>query len=293
MQMIEPLRFKSAVFLYFGKVYLMKNLKAHTFIITFIYIEECKVGGTMSMEETISIQEIFQTLRKRLFLIFSITFLVASLSGVISYYYITPIYESSTQLLINQESPEQMYGVGDIQTNLQLINTYNEIIKSPVILDLVIEELALEKMTLKELINKILVSSKGDSQVVTITVQDPDQFIARDIANSTATIFKREITELMNIDNVSILAKATASDDQIPVKPQALLNVAIAMVLGLMLGIGIAFLLEYLDNTIKSDQDIGQLLSLPVIGSISSMGKNEQKKIRKISQKQQNSNGGI
>ena len=146
------------------------------------------------MEETISLQEIFQTLRKRIFLIFSFTVLAASLSGVISYFYITPIYESSTQLLINQESPEQMYGVGDIETNLQLINTYNEIIKSPVILDLVKEELALKKMTMTELIKKISISSKGDSQVVTITVQDPDRFIARDIANSTASIFKREIT---------------------------------------------------------------------------------------------------
>lgn len=243
------------------------------------------------MEESISLQEIFHTLRKRILLIFTFTFLATILSGVLSYFYITPIYETSTQLLINQESSEQMYGVGDIQTNLQLINTYNEIIKSPVILDLVKEELALENMTMTELIKKILVSSKGDSQVVTITVQDSDQYIARDIANSTATIFKREITELMNINNVSILAKATASDDQAPVKPQSLLNVAIALVIGLMFGMGLAFLLEYLDNTIKSEQDIEQLLSLTVIGSISSMEKKEQKKIRKIRHKQQKKGG--
>lgn len=254
-------------------------------------MEDSKVGGTAIMEETISLQEIFQTLRKRFFLIFTITFLAAALSGVLSYYYITPIYETSTQLLINQESSEQIYGVSDIETNLQLINTYNEIIKSPVILDLVKEELALEKITMTELINKISTSSKGESQVVTITVQDPDQFIARDIANSTATIFKREITELMNINNVSILAKATASDDQIPVKPQSLLNVAIATVLGLMLGIGLAFLLEYIDNTIKSEQDIDKLLSLTVIGSISSMEKKKQKKIRGIRLKQQKKGG--
>jgi len=243
------------------------------------------------MEETISLQEIFRTLRKRILLIFTITLFAALLSGIVSYYYITPVYETSTQLLINQESSEQMYGVSDIQTNLQLINTYNEIIKSPIILDLVKEELALEKMTITELIKKIIVSSKGDSQVVTITVQDPDQFIARDIANSTATIFKREITDLMNINNVTILTKATASEGQVPVKPESLLNIAIAMVVGLMLGVGLAFLMEYLDNTIKLEQDIEQLLSMPVIGSISSMEKKEQKKIRKIRHKQQKKGG--
>jgi capsular polysaccharide biosynthesis protein len=238
------------------------------------------------MEETISLQEIFQTIRKRILLIFSITVLAAVSSGVISYYYITPIYESSTQLLINQESTEQLSGVRDIQTDLQLINTYNVIIKSPAILDLVIEDLAFEKMTTQSLNNKITVNSEGDSQVVTITVQDADQFMARDIANTTATIFKREITELMNINNVSILTEATASDGQEPVKPQPLLNIAIAMVVGLMLSIGLAFLLGYLDNTIKSEQDIEKILSLPIIGSISSMDKKEQKKIRHLRQKQ-------
>lgn len=242
------------------------------------------------MEESISLQEIFQTLRKRILLIFTITFLAALLSGIVSYYYITPVYETSTQLLINQEPTEQLV-VADIQTNLQLINTYNVIIKSPVILDLVKEELALDKMTVPELNKKIMVSSEGDSQVVTISVQDSDQYIARDIANSTASIFKREITELMNINNVSILSKAVASDGQVPIKPRSLLNIAIAMVVGMMLGVGLAFLKEYLDNTIKLEQDIERLLSMPVIGSISSMEKKEQKKIRKIRYKQQKKGG--
>lgn len=237
------------------------------------------------MEETISLQAIFQTLRKRILLIFSITVLAAVLSGVISSYYLTPIYESSTQLLINQESTEQLSGVRDIQTDLQLINTYNVIIKSPAILDLVIDELAIEKMTTDLLTKNISVSNTGESQVVTITVQDADQYMASDIANTTATIFKREITKLMNINNVSILAEATASVEQTPVKPQRLLNVTIAIVVGLMLGIGIAFLLEYLDNTIKTEQDIEKILSLPIIGSISSMEKKEQKKISRLKKK--------
>ncbi|MDX1806643.1 MAG: Wzz/FepE/Etk N-terminal domain-containing protein, partial [Paenisporosarcina sp.] len=238
------------------------------------------------MEETISLQEIFQIIRKRILLIFSITFLIAIISGVISYYYLTPIYESSTQLLISQDSNEQQSGERDIETDLQLINTYNVIIKSSAILDLVKKELAIENMTTESLNNKINVISEVDSQVVTITVQDPDPSIARDIANTTADIFQREIVNLMNIDNVSILTKATASDGQEPVKPQPLLNVAISIVIGIMLSLGLAFLLEYLDKTIKSEQDIEKLLSLPVIGSISSMGTKEQKKIRKLKKKQ-------
>ena len=47
-----------------------------------------------------------------------------------------------------------------------------------------------------------------------------------------------------------------------------LLNIAIALVVGLMAGVGLAFLLEYLDNTIKNEQDIERILELPVLGSI-------------------------
>lgn len=220
------------------------------------------------MEETISLKELFLTLRKRLSLIALITILFATISGLISFFYLTPIYQASTQILVNQSKDEQAtYNVGEVQTNLQLINTYNVIIKSPAILDLVAKELDLN-MTSAQLNGKITVQSEQNSQVVNISVQDPDPKLAADIANKTASVFEKEIKEIMNVDNVSILAKAVVVDNQSPIKPQPLMNIAIALVVGLMLGVGIAFLLEYLDNTIKTEQDIEQTLGLPVLGAI-------------------------
>jgi capsular polysaccharide biosynthesis protein len=244
------------------------------------------------MEETISFQELAQTIKKRLGMILAITFIAAVISGVVSYLVLTPVYQATTQLLVNQEKSEvPTYNVGDIQTNLQLINTYNVIIKSPAILKLVVEDLALEDMSVEALNSKIAVSSVGDSQVVTINVNDPDPYIARDIANTTASIFQKEIVNLMNVNNVSILAEATASDLQQPIKPNPVLNMAIALVVGLMLGVGLAFLLEYLDNTIKTDQDIETLLELPVLGGISSMERKEQDKMMKKQSKRQKKEG--
>jgi len=220
------------------------------------------------MEETISLKELFLTLRKRLSLIALITILFATISGLISYFYLTPIYQASTQILVNQSKNEQnTYSAGEVQTNLQLINTYNVIIKSPAILDLVIQELNLN-MTTGQLNGKITVQSEQNSQVVNISVQDSDPTVAADIANKTASIFQKEIKDIMNVDNVSILAKAVVLDNQSPIKPQPLMNIAIALVVGLMMGVGIAFLLEYLDNTIKTEQDIEQTLGLPVLGAI-------------------------
>lgn len=229
------------------------------------------------MEETISLKELLHTLRKRLRLILSITFIAILLSGIISYFFLTPIYQASTQLLVNQSKNEQTaFQYNEIQTNLQLINTYNVIIKSPAILDLVIKELNLD-MTVDELNEKINVQNEKDSQVVNLSVQDSNPEQAAEIANKTADVFKAEIVKIMSVDNVSVLAKASVGENPSPIKPQPLLNIAIALVVGLMAGIGLAFLLEYFDTTVKNEQEIEKLIGLPVLGVIATMDESQLK----------------
>ncbi|WP_342600211.1 Wzz/FepE/Etk N-terminal domain-containing protein [Psychrobacillus sp. FSL H8-0483] len=221
------------------------------------------------MEETISLQELFKTLRKRLILIISMVAVVVMIAGVISYFFLTPIYQASTQILVNQQKIEQQqFNSQDIQTNLQLINTYNVIIKSPAILSKVIENLDLDT-TPAALTDKITVTNAQNSQVVNISVEDPEPFKAVDIANTTAQVFQEEIQKLMKVDNVNILSPAVHVENPSPIKPNPVLNMAIAAVIGLMLGVGIAFLLEYLDTSIKNEQDIEDILQLPILGLIS------------------------
>jgi capsular polysaccharide biosynthesis protein len=223
------------------------------------------------MEETISLLELFDTLKKRLHLILLITITAALVSGAVSYFYLTPIYQASTQILVNQAKNEQsLYNSNEVQTNLQLINTYNVIIKSPAILDKVVNQLHLN-MTTDQLNGKITVGSEKDSQVVNVTVQDPDPNTAAKIANNTAEVFQEQIGKIMNVDNVSILAKATVKANQSPIKPRPLVNIAIGFVVGLMAGVGVAFLLEYLDNTVKNEQEVEKLLELPVLGVIATI----------------------
>ncbi|MCM3670888.1 Wzz/FepE/Etk N-terminal domain-containing protein [Mesobacillus maritimus] len=221
------------------------------------------------MEETISLKELLQTLRKRLALIIAIALTATIISGVVSFFLLTPIYQASTQILVNQSKDEQsLYNYNEVQTNLQLINTYNVIIKSPRILDIVAEELKLG-LSSQQLNGKITVGNESDSQVVNISVQDENPKVAADIANTVATVFSKEIESIMNVDNVSILSKAEVVDGQSPVKPQPIMNIAIALVVGLMAGVGLAFLLEYFDNTVKNEQDVEKGLELPILGVVS------------------------
>ncbi|MFF2588502.1 YveK family protein [Peribacillus butanolivorans] len=219
------------------------------------------------MEETISIKDIFQTLKKRWKLITLLTLIAALISGAISYFLLTPVYQSSTQILVNQKQSKNQIDSTQIQSNIDMINTYSVIIKSPAILEKVIDDLELEQ-SVDQLSQKITINSQENSQVFSLTVQDSNPSKAVEIANSVSGTFEKEIKDIMNVDNVSILAKAEVKENPTPVKPSPLLNIAIAVVIGLMAGIGLVFLLEYMDNTIRDEKDIEKLLGLPLLGSI-------------------------
>lgn len=221
------------------------------------------------MEETISLKEIFGVIKKRLLLIISLIVGAALIAAIVSYFILTPTYQASSQFIVNQEAqdPAVKYSVNDIQTNIQLINTYNIIIKSPAILEDVVNELNLP-YSADQLKTKIQVASEESSQVVTVTATDTDSEQAVKIANTTVEIFQKNIPDIMSVDNVSILSQAEVSDNPSQVSPNPLLNIAIAIVLGAMVGVGIAFLLEYLDNTIRTEDDIEKNLGLPVLGVI-------------------------
>ena len=230
------------------------------------------------VEETISLKEILNIIKKRLLLIISLTIVAVSIAIVLSFYILTPIYQAQTQILVNPKgNSEEFYSWSQIETDLQLINTYNEIITTPFILSKVIEELKLDT-TPEQLINQITLSSESDSKVLKIQVQDSNPEQAANIANVTAEVFKKEIPSLMNVDNINILSPAKVSENPSPVKPNKTLNIAIGAVIGLMLGIGLAFLLEILDTTIKDEKDVEEILGIPIMGLVGSIPLEKAKK---------------
>ncbi|OBW58407.1 capsular biosynthesis protein [Solibacillus silvestris] len=230
------------------------------------------------MQETLSLKEIAKILKLRLRLISILTIIAIGISAGISFYALTPIYQSQTQILVNQNSSsEEAYSWQTTETDLRLINTYNVIITSPVILNPVIEKLNLN-LSPEQLINQISISSANDSKVVNVIVENRDPSLAVEISNTVAEEFKEQIPRLMSVDNISILSAAKMSENPIPIKPNKMLNIAIGGLIGLMLGIGLAFLLEFLDMSIKGERDVEDYLGLPVIGIVDFIKEENQKR---------------
>ncbi|WP_176706035.1 YveK family protein [Paenibacillus hemerocallicola] len=209
-------------------------------------------------------------IKKRIWLLLAIVLFSSVASGVVSFFFLTPIYEASTKLIVNKpaEAVGQQLNINDVTFNIQVINTYKEVIKTHYIMGIVAAEYPQFGLTSSELIEKVKVSSVNNTQVMTLVAQDKDYVKAANIVNAVSKVFQREIPKVMKVDNVSILNEASVNVQPAPVKPNPVLNVAISFVVSMMAAVGLILLLEYLDDTIRTEADVEQYLGLPTLSAI-------------------------
>ena len=222
------------------------------------------------MEEQIDLSKLFTILKKNMkyLIILPIVFLV--LSMVSTFIFMTPKYSSSTQVLVNQKETDNQMMAQQVQSNLQLVNTYSEIIKSPRILDKVSKNLK-GKYSSEEISGMLTVSNQAESQILNIAVENESREAASKVANEIANVFSKDVSKIMNVDNVSILSKADTNGNQISPKP--LINAVVGIFLGLIVALIIIFLKEMLDKRIKTEEDVEEILGLPVLGTIQDFSK--------------------
>lgn len=229
----------------------------------------------MEENDAIDLQEIIDILRQRIGIILIITAVCLVTSGVVSFFILEPIYETSTTMIVGKtRSQEQIIEYSDVLLSQKLVKTYGEIAKSRIVSNEVISNLGLE-LTPEQLKEKVTVTPVGDTEIIMIKVHDNSPVLATDIANNVAQVFMKHVIGIMKVDNVQVIDKAEIPIR--PIKPRHLLNISIAGMLGLMLAVGIVFLLEYLDNTIKSSKDVEKYLELPIIGAIPQICEQEER----------------
>ncbi|MEF3308994.1 Wzz/FepE/Etk N-terminal domain-containing protein [Paenibacillus sp. GYB004] len=234
----------------------------------------------------LELKEILLILKRKLWILISIVSIACLATAVINLYFTKPVYSTSTKLIVNKSSESSSIDkldLGSLNANIQLINTYKEILKTRAILDKVVDEHPEFNLTAEGLNARITVTSKEQSQVMTINVTDTSHPRAVGIVNAVAEVFKREIPRIMKVDNVTILNEEKIQDHPTPVSPNIRLNMIIAFIASLLISTGLIFFLEYLDDSIKSEKDIELALGLPTLAMIRKIKKKDLKGRHKAS----------
>jgi capsular polysaccharide biosynthesis protein len=225
------------------------------------------------MSQELDLRDYSRIILKRAWLIALIVTFVCSLVGWHSIFVKKPMYEASTKIVVTQ-LPTQFVAsqldLNEINMNIQLIDTYKEVIKTPAILDQVVADYPQFQLTAEAMSGMVNVSSVNNTQVMTVVVRNSSYVRAAEIANAISVVFQKEIPSIFNVQNVSILNKAKThpTGTPQPVGRNAKQNVMIAFMVSLMIGVGISFLLEYLDDTIKTEDDVKEWLDMPTLAMI-------------------------
>ncbi|MCO0861013.1 Wzz/FepE/Etk N-terminal domain-containing protein [Staphylococcus pasteuri] len=218
------------------------------------------------MEGKVDLSRIFKVLRKNIKKLITIPVIFMILSAIFTSLFVTPKYAASTQILVNQKQIENnVVNPNNVQNSLQSVNTYAEIIKSPRILERVSKELDY-KYDVKELSSFVKVTNQSNSQIINVSIVTENAKVSVKIANKVAKVFAKEVPDIMDVDNVSVLSKA--SDTENKVAPNITNNMLLTGLAALGLTLLIIYLKHILDRRIKTEQDVLDELQLPVLGVI-------------------------
>lgn len=217
------------------------------------------------MTKEVSVLEFIRIFKKRILMIILFCIMGVLLFSFLTFIVATPKYKSTSQLLVSHSRTEVVTSGIDIGTNLQLIDTYKDIIKGPVILEDVQSTLNLNT-TIDNLSEQVEVLTQDNSQVFSVVVTDENPQQAALMANTIAETFYNNIWDIMNIDNVTIISRA--QPNLVPSSPNVNLNLIIGFVISFTIGIGLAVLLEWMDNTIKDEESIARELGWSTLGEV-------------------------
>lgn len=195
--------------------------------------------------------------------------------------FITPQYQSTTRMYVLAKQNNDTLTNSDLQTSTLLTNDYAELIQSRTVTEAVIAQMNLD-LTHEELLAKLEVTVPADTRILTISVTDPDPYMARDLANTIRDTASEHIQQVMDVEAVNVADEANIPEQ--PVSPNTMRNGLIAGVLGCVIAVAV-ILVQYLTNdTIKTSEDVERYLQLSTLGMIpldDNEKKNSKRDIRK------------
>lgn len=229
--------------------------------------------------EEIDIKRFLKTVSNLKFVIIGVIIISIICGYYYSYNMVIPKYKSSVTVLLTQiEEKNDEITQSDVSLNNNLLTTYSQLIKSKSVLKPVIENLGLD-MTEEQLEKNMTVSITSNSQTLEIIAYNEDAKNAQDIADEISDVFAAKIKEIYKINNVTIIDEAYLPEE--PYNINHIKDILVFGVVGLVISMGLAMLIYFVDTSVKDEKDIEEFVELPVLISLP-LNKSKQKKGKDI-----------
>lgn len=238
--------------------------------------------------------EIFQAILKRASILLTLTVVFTVVGAGASLALNKKVYTSTTSLIVGQESQqetgefnkingepiyEDVIEYGESSISEQAKKFYLDTLIRRDVLEEVIERQSLD-LTIEEFRANVKMEVPENSSSVLITVNSPNLQNVDEIADELAVIFQDEVFKITEVEKIQVIN--TASEPEIVNTVSFVKNIVLAVVAALAIGVVLALVLEYLDDSVQSAKEIEKKLGLAVIGQIrkEDTRKEDLKKIR-------------
>ncbi len=219
-----------------------------------------------------NLQDLLILLRAR-WVTICVTTVAALLLAVVITLTTTPQYEASTRLFVSTaagDSVTELYQGG--LYSQQRVLSYSELVTGETLAQRTVDKLGLD-MSASELQREVSATAKPGTVLIDVVATDPSPVRARDIANTLSDEFALVVKDLEtpadgSAPNARVVVEQRASVPDHPVAPNKPRNIALGLLGGLLLGVGLALLRDRLDNTVKSRQILEGITGVGLVGTI-------------------------
>jgi capsular polysaccharide biosynthesis protein len=223
---------------------------------------------TPARANTSSVERVLQVLLRRVGAIILVTLVVTGSALGFSLAQ-APTYEASVKILVGQKSTGDTNLAGDVAGLQELTLTVAKAAQTMPVAQTVVEQLNLPEQSAKVMLRNMSVEPDPGTMFVDLSYKSSDPKKAQLIANTLGEVLSQKISEVsLGANAITATVYAPATLPETPVGPDPVRNSVLALVLGALLGIGVALLLEYVDDSWGSPEEVEEVSGLPTFGVI-------------------------
>ncbi len=220
------------------------------------------------------LRDYLRILRRRWMLVLTSTLIVVAAAAAYTFT-VTPMYQSTAKLFISSSADggETVSGAFQgAQFSQQRVTSYAEFVKDADLAAVVVDDLDLT-IAPSALRDQVTATVSPETVIIALQAQDASPSRAQAIAQGYASALADQIRAVETpVGETEPLVRPSVTSDATlptaPVSPQPVRNLGLALVLGLLLGVGLAVARELLDTTVKSVDDIRETTAAPLLGAI-------------------------